>query len=271
MEWRTHLMEGWRNLPGRLRLLVYGVLGASLGLIALAFFLPPEQQLWAVLGLFGLFVAVQGVILTRMWRQRPALRKARQAFLRGDFDTVIALLEAERASAQADAVSLTLLGNAYRQLARLTESEGCLQEALAADPASPLASYGLGRTLLAKGEFDAAARLIGQAIQQGAQPIVYIELALAFYCAGEQPEALAALEKAAAFALEPHRQLMAAYLGWQCGGLEAQVARSRMLNARAGLAMWQAEAARFAATPYGAALGADVARMEGLLAEEANL
>lgn len=267
MNWQIHLVEGWRNLPDRLRLMVFGLLGASLGLILLAFVLPPDQQLWAVLGLFGLFMVVQAVILWRMAQQRPALRKARRAFLRGDFEAVLRILEEERAAGQADVASLTLLGNAYRQLGRLPESEDRLQEALAADPASPLANYGLGRTRLAGGDYESAAGLIAQALEQGAQPVVYVDLALVQHCAGREAEKLAALEKAMSFALEPHRELLAAYLGWQGGALEAQAAQARMRKAQAGLALWQAEAARFAATPYGAALAQDVARMEALLTE----
>ncbi len=267
MNWRTHLLEGWQNLPGRLRLLVYGLLGASLGLILLTFILPPEQQLWAVLGLFGLFVVVQGVILWRMGQQRPALRKARRAFLRGDFEAVLRLLEDERAAGQADATSLTLLGNAYRQLGRLSESEDRLQEALAADLASPLANYGLGRTRLARGDYEAAAELIAQALEHGAHPVVRVELALAHHYAGRQAAMLAALEQATPVPLEAHRELLAAYLSWQGGALEAPAARSRMGKAQAGLALWQAEAARFAATSYGAALAQDVERIEAILAE----
>ena len=271
MKWRAYLQDAWRSLPDQQRRLVYAVLATGIGLSILTFVLPQDQQLWAVLGLFGLFVVVQGVILWGMWQQRPALRKARQAFLRGDFQAAIQLLEDDRAAGRDDAISLTLLGNAYRQVGRLLDSESVLQDAVALEPSSPLATYGLGRTCLVQGNYAGAIQLIEKALERRAQPVILVELALAHYYAGNPAQAVAALDQARDLALEPHRKLMAIYLRWRCqmlmdpSGSDDSSPPAALIGAQAGLVAWEAEAARFAGSPYGTALAEDVARLRDAL------
>lgn len=268
MKWRDYLGEAWRSMPRSLQRMVYGLLVAAAGLLVLSFVLPPDKQLWAVIGLFGLFVVVQGVILVRLWQQRPAVRQARRLFMQEDFEGVVRVLEADRDAGQSDAVSCTLLGNAYRQLGQLPASETLLREALDHDPASPFAAYGLGRTLLAAGQFGDAAALIGQAVEQGGQPVILIELALAHFYGGDQAAALAALKRSDEYSLEPPRMLMGRYLRWRLGELDDEAARAQLGAQVAGLALWKAEAARFASTPYGVALSADLQTLAALLADE---
>lgn len=267
MNWREHLGDVWRNMPVSLRRLTYGLLVAAAVMLALSFVLPPEQQLWAVVGLFALFVVVQGAILVQLGRQRPAVRQARRMFLQEDFEGVIQILEVDREAGQADVVSCTLLGNAYRQLGRLPESEAVLRDAVELDASSPFAAYGLGRTLLAKGQFSDAATWIAQAVAQGGQPVILIELALAQYYAGDTTASLQALLRAEQYHLEPSRMLMAVYLRWRLNELTEQEARTQLAAYSTGLAAWEAESIRFAATPFGGLLSDDVDAIGHLLVE----
>ncbi len=268
MTWRTYLVEGWRRLPGDLRrvILVAAVVGVAL--TALAFVLPPEQQVWAVLALVGMFVLVQAAVLWHFWRLRPTLRRARRLFMDGQFAEVVTLLEAERSAGQGDAAASALLGNAYRQLGQLERSEAVLREAFAAEPEAPHVAYGLGRTLLALGQYDEAAELIALALEHGGQPVIEADLGHALYRAGQPEAAARALEHTVKLALEPHRALMSRYLLGRIRGTEEDALRGELTPLAEGLALWRAEASRCAMTPYGVALAEDVAYMMRLLAVE---
>lgn len=266
MIWWTNLVEGWRQLPGDLRrmILIAGVVGVAL--TALAFVLPPEQQVWAVLALVGVFVLVQAAVLWHFWRLRPTLRRARRLFMDGQFEEVVTLLEAERAAGQGDAAGSTLLGNAYRQLGQLERSEAVLREAYAAEPQAPHVAYGLGRTLLALGYYDEAADLIALALERGGQPVIEADLGHALYRAGRLEGAARALEHAVKLALEPHRALMSRYLLWRIRGADEDALQRELAPLVEGLALWRAEASRCAMTPYGIALAEDVEQIARLLA-----
>ncbi len=269
MTWRDYLRAAWRDLPPGWRRLLVALAMAALGLVLLTFVLPPELQIWPVLALFALFVAVQAAILWRMWRQSPAVRRAQRLYLSGQFEEAARALEEDRLTHRQDVARDTLLGNVYRQLGRLPESETILSEAVEADPGAPYSAYGLGRTLLVMGHFDEAATWIARALRDGGQPTIAADLGYALYLAGKPEAAVQALERAAALELEPHRALMAAYLNWRCGdGAEAELLRRRLARYESGLAVWQAEAERFGHTPYGAALQTDMTAIQGLLEEE---
>ncbi len=266
MSWQYYLAEGWRRLPGDLRRVIVVAGGMALVLLALSFLLPPEQQLWAVLGLVGVFVLVQGAVLWHFWQVRPTLRRARRLFLEGQFEAVVDILEGERASGQGDAAESTLLGNAYRQLGQLDRSEAVLREAYAAEPGEPFVAYGLGRTLLALGRYAEAADLISGALARGGQPAIVADLGHALYRAGQWDAAADALRRADALRLEPHRVLMTRYLLWRLSGADEGDLRAQLAPVAAGLEWWQAEAARCGATPYGVALAEDMTHIERLLA-----
>jgi tetratricopeptide (TPR) repeat protein len=270
MNWRDYVRETWRTLPPAMRRLALGALIPGVGLLVLSFLLPPGLQLWTVVGLFALFVVVQAAILWQMWRQRPAVRKARKLFRSGDYEGVVGLLESEYLEGKGDAIGDTLLGNAYRQLGRLEESERVLTEACAVGPDMPFAAYGLGRTLLAMGCFAEAAEQIDRAIECRGLPVIHSELALAHYYAGAQEAVVAALQRVADLAMEPHRMLMTAYLGGQTGQLTEVRVREATLRHAVGLPYWQAEARLFPDTPYGSALAQDVARIEAMLDDTAG-
>ncbi|GAB4571893.1 MAG: hypothetical protein Kow0077_09790 [Anaerolineae bacterium] len=255
MTWWRQFKDAWANLPAHLRRVVFALLGLAVVLMILAFVLPPEFQLWPALGLFAVFILAQGLILMQLWGERAVVRRARRQFLRGDFVQVVALLEEEYRAGRNDAMSDTLLGNAYRQLGELQASQQALARAVEREPDNPFALYGLGRTLLAAGEYAQAAAQIAAAIEHGAQPAVSVELALAHYLCGDSEDTARALHAADALDLEPHRALMAALLRVRLGDHTSQDVHSRK---EAGLRYWEAEAERFASTPYGRALQAQL-------------
>lgn len=266
MTWSTRLRAAWQDLPADLRRLLIGAVLAGLGLVALAFVGPREVQLAAVAGLIGLFLAVQAIILWRLWRQNPEFRQARRAMLQGDFEEAVRLLEASHIAGKLDPAGETLLGNAYRQLSRLDESERVLRAAHQADPDSPFAAYGLGRTRLAQGDYEEAAALIAHALKQRGPATILADLGHAQYRAGMSAAAQESLARADALELEPHRALLTCYLRWRLSGQPADEDLGKRLRRYAhGLETWRAEAERLRATPYGAALAEDVAWMEKLI------
>ncbi len=246
--------------------MVVGVSLLAVALIALATLGPREWQLVAVLALVALLVLVQGYILWRLWRQSPTFRGARDAYLRGDFEGAVRLLEGSRDTRGLDPVAETLLGNAYRQLGRLEESERVLRSAYQAEPHAPLPAYGLGRTLLVRGQYAEAASLMADALANWGRPVILADLGLAQYRAGMWAEAVASLQEAVGLELEPHRALMAHYLLWRLRERPADGAlRAALEPFREGLDVWRAEAERFSGTPYGVALAEDIARIEEVL------
>jgi len=256
-------------VPANIRRLILAVLTVSLALVIFAFVGPPNLQLVAMIALVGLFVIIQIRILWIMWRQNPEVRQARKAYLARDYQAAIRiLLAAEQEKGQLDIMGQTLLGNAYRQIGRMQDSERVLRSAYEAEPDAPFAVYGLGRTQLVQGHFAEAASLIEQALQSRGAQVILADLGHAQYLAG-LPGADDALVRAARLDLQPHRALMTVYLRWRLSGEPADnVLRERLRRYDHGLAYWQAEFERFQDTPYGKALGEDIARIDGLLGSE---
>lgn len=158
-----------------------------------------------------------------------------------------------------DVNMLTLLGNTYRQLGDVDSSERVLTDAVKLKQNTHFALYGFGRTLLVKGQYSNAADAFRSALDAGAPPIAWLDYAEALYRAGaDNPVLLEALRNGQEAALrEPHRALLAAYLEHRVG--DAPTPAPSLVSQ--GLAYWQANAERFAHTPYGAALALDVAAM----------
>jgi tetratricopeptide (TPR) repeat protein len=216
----------------------------------------------ALIGLLGLLVAVQVIVL---WAKRGTVMPYTQAqrhYLAGDFAAACALLEGLRAAGKADFRALTLLGNAYRQQGALAESAAALHEALAQQPNHNFPLYGFGRTLLVQGRYADAADTLARAIAAGAPPLAHLDAAEAHYRLGDGAAARAQLE-VAEVGDEAHRLLLRAYLLYR---LDAGDPPDAALI-EAGIPYWQASAARFAGTPYGAALAADVLWLQTRLEE----
>ena len=258
----TRLLDGFRAwersakiaLLLALALLVVDSLALSFG--------PESMRLPAVIGFAGLLIVMQLIV---MWANRGMVTpytKAQRRYLGGDFDGVIALLDPLRRENHAGARDLTLLGNTYRQVGRLDESEQVLLEALDKAPEDYFPIYGFGRTLLAEGRYSEAAGAIRRALTLGAPPGVRAELGEALYRQGDTEQARETLRSVGA-AGDAGRALMVGYLLYQ---LNASPPPGRAVI-EAGLPYWQASTERFAHTDYGLALTEDVRRLQSLMKE----
>ncbi len=232
---------------------------AFIALVILGAILPQEQQSGALISLFVLITVIEGIIL---WANRGLVTpytQAQRLYLAEDFTGARDVLAQALHDTPDDVNMLTLLGNTYRQLGDLEASERVLTDAVKLKQNAHFARYGFGRTLLVKGQYHEAAEAFRRALNDGAPAIAWLDYAESLYRAGGDAQAvLQALDNAQAFAArEPHRALLAAYLRYRISGAQPPDAA---LVAQ-GLAYWQASAARFARTPYGAALALDIAAM----------
>jgi tetratricopeptide (TPR) repeat protein len=217
----------------------------------------------AVIGFFGLVIAAQIIIL---WANRGMVTEftqAQRAYLAEDFDTARDLLEGQRAKSRADVRALTLLGNTYRQIGDLEQSEAILLEALNNAPNHHFPLYGFGRTLLLQGRYAEAVDALTQALDAGAPSIVLLDVGETLYRSGNAEAAVERL-RAVPATDEPHRALMADYLLYRLG----VQAHPDAETIRAGLPYWQAAADRYLHTAYGQALTDDVNAMRALLEED---
>lgn len=259
----AHLWRQFRHWD-RLAKLAFGL--AVLLLVPsllMVIFGPFELRQSALIGVIGLVIVAQVIF---MWANRTMvtpLTKAQRLYLDGEFAQASDLLEGLRAADKADFRALTLLGNTYRQQGMIDQSEAVLLEALDIQPNHHYPLYGFGRTLLIQGRYREAADIIEQALAAGSPPVVRLDLAEALFHSGQVDAAAQQASDAIQDGVEPHRQLMGAYLLFRMG---KGAAPERSWIA-AGLAYWQAEADRFADTPYGTLLADDVRAMERLMQE----
>ena len=217
---------------------------------------PQELRLPAVIGIIGLMLVLQVLVL---WANRDmvtAYTEAQRAYLRGDFEAARAVLEAQGEAA--DARALTLLGNTYRQLGKLEESEQVLGLALAQHPGDQFPLYGLGRTLMAQGRYAEAADRLEAALKGGAPDVVQVDLAEAYYRLDDAEGARRALAALGEVEQEPYRRLIVAMMRWRLG--DAPKPDAALVGE--GIAYWQATAERFGQTAYGAAVAQVVRAME---------
>jgi tetratricopeptide (TPR) repeat protein len=242
-------------------------LGFILGLILvvvmllLAFTLPPEDRASALAAAGGVWFVTQLVIL---WANRGMVTpytRAQRLYLRADFAGAAATLEQTLNSSTADAKTLTLLGNTYRQLGRLDESEETLTKALVLSPNHHFPLYGFGRTLLVKGAYPRAIEAIQAALEAGAPPAIQADLGEALLYAGREMEALQVLESALpAVSDDAGRRLRVAHLLHTLNPAAYPAPTRDIVDA--GLAYWRATAERFSSTPYGQRLMHDVKAVE---------
>ncbi len=258
----SRLLEGYRAWERPARIALLGALGL-LVLVSLALTFGPEAiRLPGVIGFAGLLIVIQLII---MWANRGMVTpytRAQRRYLDGDLTGAAALLEPLREDKTAFARDLTLLGNTYRQLGRLDESEQVLLEALDKAPQDYFPIYGFGRTLLSEGRYAEAADAISRALTLGAPQTVRADLGEALYRSGEVQSAREALQAVQADG-DPARVLIVSYLLHR---LDAAPAPSSSVVV-AGLPYWQATAARFEQTDYGKTLAEDVRWMQTQLKE----
>lgn len=228
---------------------------------ALVLFTQPDLQTPALIGGVGLVIATQAIFL---WGNRSLITpysRAQQHFLNGEFEAVRDILKAED---EPSIDVLVLLGNAYRNLGQLRESESVLRIALARKANYHFALYGLGKIRLAMGDYAEAIQHFDKALKVGAPEIIRFDKALAHYYLGENEQCLAELEKMPDSG-EIHRQAFAVYLHYTL--TNARIDPSIVTR---GLAFWEAELERFSNTTYGQALAKDVERMRALLTLSPN-
>jgi tetratricopeptide (TPR) repeat protein len=235
-----------------LTLLAVVLLVAALG--------PADLRQPALIGVGGLLIAIQ---ISIMWGNRSLVTtytQAQRAYLDGDFQTTLQLMEAVRLAGKADFRDLTLLGNTYRQIGELERSDEVLTEALRFRPNHHFPLYGFGRTLLVQGRYPEAANVFVRALDAGAPLVIKIDLADAYFRQGAWQEARRVLEGMTPLNVEPHRQLVIVYIRYRLGGGE----QPSPALLEAGLSYWQAEAERYGRTDYGRALARDVRQMQSL-------
>jgi tetratricopeptide (TPR) repeat protein len=235
----------------------------ALILLVMAFVLilvsPQEERVRFLVAFGALTLVAQGIV---MWANRgmvAPITAAQRAYLRGDFDAVIGILEPLHAADKADVAHLTLLGNTYRQLGRLGESAHVLSEAIDKVPNHHYSLYGFGRTLIVEGRYKEGAEYIARALAVGAPSIVQFDLGEALYRVGQYDEAFATLRDLRDE--EPHRLLMSSYWRYR---MEDGNPPSQALIA-AGLPYWQGQAERFSHTPYGQAVAEEVMQLTALM------
>lgn len=241
------------------------VLALILSLVVLAVVLtgPRDLRQPAMIGLIGLVIALQVIF---MWANRGLVTpftRAQRAYLAGDLETACRLLEALHDEGAASVQALTLLGNAYRQLGELERSERVLLEALEVEPNHYFPLYGFGRTLLVEGRYSEAAEMLRRAAEAGAPGVVQLDLGEVLYRQDEKESAREALIAGLPAAEDAPRRLMGAYLLYRMGSAEPPDPEL----IQQGLVFWQANAERFAATPYGQALAQDIETMQAIMKE----
>lgn len=255
-----NMLRGW-DRTSRVALLL-AILLLLIDLVFIAFG-PFEARPPAMIGLFGLVIAIQIIIL---WANRGMVTpftKAQRYYLDEDFESAREILEKLRQADKADVRALTLLGNTYRQLGALDQSEVILQEALVIQPNHHFPLYGFGRTLLIQGDFVEAAETFRRALSLGAPPVAQLDAGEALYRAGEMEEARQMLQAALPESQEPHRRLLAEYLLYRLG--EANAPTLGLL--KKGLPYWEATAERYNHTLYGQNLVDDLRAMQAMMRE----
>ncbi|MGB7341725.1 MAG: tetratricopeptide repeat protein [Phototrophicaceae bacterium] len=220
----------------------------------------PDLQIPALVGAIGLLLGIQGIF---MWGNRNLVTPFTQAqrhFIAGEFEQVVSVLKQyieDEAHPMIDA--LILLGNAYRTLGQLVESESVLRIAIARRHDYHFALYGLGKTLLAKGQYQIAFEQLEKSLSNGGSKTIHFDMALALFLASNLDEAVIECDKLPPVD-EAYRQLFIAYIRYMDNPHDESI----VFNAD-GLVFWQAEAERFAHTPYGQAIAESVIEMQQLL------
>lgn len=221
------------------------------GVMGLAAIGRDRVQTAALIGITGLLIVMQALALYGNRHLVTAYTQAQRAFRDGNFMLARQTLERHiqaqiKAHKPVNGDVYTLLGNTLRNLGDLPGSERMLRRVTDQQPENPFALYGLGRTLLAQGEWASCSEIITKALSFGAPPVVIFDLGYAKVAAGDVAEGQQLLRASLAEITEPYRRLMACYLLGELKELSA----SEQAAMHDGLGYWQREASLFA-TPYG--------------------
>lgn len=232
--------------------------------LVLGFFGPEEIRLPAKIGAFGLLLMVQLVILWGNRGMMSPLSQAQKHFRDGDYETAREILENLPVNDQPSVDALTLLANTYRHLGLLEQSYQAVSQALELKPDYHYVLYGMGRTLLAWGQYADASNFITKALFSGAPTVVKFDLGHSLYRQNKINEAKQNfLEVIDIIKDEPYQLLLAQYCLVQMG--EGQGPDMQLIQQ--GLPHWKATAEKFSNTPYGTAIQADVDILNSWLKE----
>jgi tetratricopeptide (TPR) repeat protein len=243
-------------------------LAVNLSLLLLAVFILFTNETLrtpALIGAAGLLVALQGIVLWGNRNMVAPYTQAQRYYLVGEFERARDILRADMDELAANGKnptidSLVLLGNSYRNLGQLRESESILRIAVARRPDYHFAQYGLAKTRQAVGDYNAAISYLSEALKQGAPAIIRFDLAFTQYLRGDDGAARAVLNSIPETD-EIHRMLMTTYL-------HHVLAQGLFPDAElieAGLLFWEAEIERFGHMPYGRDLQVIIQRLQAQL------
>lgn len=265
-------MTRW-DIPSKIALLINIVLLVIAIAIAST---QPDLRTPSTVAIVGLVISLQVIVL---WGNRNLVTPYTQAqrhFLAGEFEQARDVLESYIQERQQEKKSIdvdvfVVLGNAYRNLGELERSEQTLQVALNSKPEYHFALYGIGKTLLAQGDYSNSIDAFKTALANDGYLTTYVDIALAQYLLGNHDDVAPTLriafdretqEHTSVELNEPHRQLMSDYLLWRVD--EAQPPHDKY-TIQAGIEFWDAEAKRFSQTPYGQAIYEQVEKLRTLL------
>ena len=238
----------------------------AFGLLPITFLIatngPEDLRQPATIGSVGLLITSQLIVL---WGNRGMVTpytQAQRKFVDGDFMAARKILEENLTEDTHDVDALTLLANAYRYLGLLDDSEAIARHALQIKPEYHFALYGLGRTLLAKGQYQQALEVINKALSFGAPSVVKFDIGHCYFRLHQYEDAVIILRSLDTEDEEAYRHLMSTYILYLAGQKDAPTSDLIEL----GLPFWQASAVRFQNTPYGVALNDDIVALQQLQA-----
>lgn len=223
-------------------------------LLTLILFAPQEARPAFLIGIVGVVIVAQVLML---WGNRHLVTpyaRAQQQFLEEDYeaarDTLLAsIAESEQKAKRPSVDTLTLLGNTYRNLALLRESEDILTTALQRQPQNPFPLYGFGRTLLAAGRFADAEVYFQRALEAGGPAGMEFDVALAQILEGASETVFPVLHR---LAQDTTQDVTRRWMAQRLLPPEQQEPLALSSDeALFGEAFWQKEVERFALTPYG--------------------
>lgn len=220
----------------------------------------PDLQTQAMIGAVGLLLAIQAIFMYGNRNMVTPYTKAQRHFMAGEFEQVVSVLKQYIEEEEHPVIdALVLLGNSYRNLGQLHESEAVLRIALARRKNYHFALYGVAKIRLAKGDYNEAIKHLETALNNGAPDVIRFDLAHTMLRNGNESEAIAIFREFTA-SPETFRALFAQYVLFVDGGEKPS---SELIEV--GLPFWDAEIQRFANTPYGEAIAEDIERIRDLL------